>query len=267
MTLRHSRSARSAPTPKVGSWSWSQLSTLAVRLPRSTSMTCPAPKRWPVRITAESTFCAGTVASHISGGFRQVSQLPQSPDSSSKYASSSAASARGGLGVAEHRVELHLVDPLVLGRAVGADDEGALLHDVGEAVGHPRHRPARRRGRRGRSPGSSPRGSWAGRRGRRSARRACRCPCRTRSSRPRSRRPRGGTAAARAARTSLVEPGVVGDRRRSPSSRSQLGDLARCACATGSRRCRPAPRKPAPSSPCSRKRSSCARASFFSSTT
>ncbi len=88
MIERHSRSARSAPTPKVGSWSWSQLATLSVRLPSSTSITWPAPKRWPVRITAESTFCAGTVASHISGGFRQVSQLPQSPDSSSKYASS-----------------------------------------------------------------------------------------------------------------------------------------------------------------------------------
>ena len=84
ITERHSRSARSEPTPKVGSWSWPQLATLSERLPSRTSMTWPAPKRWPVRTTAESTFCAGTVASHSSGGDRQVSQLPQSWDSSPK---------------------------------------------------------------------------------------------------------------------------------------------------------------------------------------
>ena len=44
-------------------------------------MICPAPNRWcrsrSSRNTVESSFCAGTVPSHDSGGARQVSQLPQ----------------------------------------------------------------------------------------------------------------------------------------------------------------------------------------------
>ena len=47
-------------------------------------MRWPAPKRWwrsrQSRTTVESSFCAGTVPSHDSGGDRQVSQLPHGVD-------------------------------------------------------------------------------------------------------------------------------------------------------------------------------------------
>ena len=43
----------------------------------------PAPNRWPVRKTAESAFCAASVASQVAIGSRQVSQLPHEPGSSS----------------------------------------------------------------------------------------------------------------------------------------------------------------------------------------
>ena len=49
----------------------------------------PAPKRWPVRYTHDSAFCAATVPSQLCGGDRQLSQLPQAPGCASpKYASS-----------------------------------------------------------------------------------------------------------------------------------------------------------------------------------
>ena len=51
-------------------------------------MIWPAPKRWPrsrrSRTTVESTFCAATVPSHVSGGVRQVSQLPHGSPCSPK---------------------------------------------------------------------------------------------------------------------------------------------------------------------------------------
>ena len=79
---RHSRSLRSRPMPKVLSASWPHCATLSVASPRSTSIKCIAPKRWPVRYTQESSCCAATVPSKVAGGSRQVSQLPQGPEGS-----------------------------------------------------------------------------------------------------------------------------------------------------------------------------------------
>ncbi len=68
---------RSRPMPKVLSLSCSRCVTLSVPSPRSTSITCIAPKRWPVRYTQESSCCAASVPSKVAGGSRQLSQLPQ----------------------------------------------------------------------------------------------------------------------------------------------------------------------------------------------
>ena len=69
---------------QVASRSWPYCSTRAVRLPRRMSIRWPAPKRWLrsrfSRTTVESSFCAGTVPSQLSGGVRQVSQLPHGSD-------------------------------------------------------------------------------------------------------------------------------------------------------------------------------------------
>ena len=83
MTERHCLSVSSPPMPNVLSASWRNFSTFSLRLPSSTSTTCAAPKRWPVRTMQERSFCAATVASHVFGGFRQMSQLPQSVSSTS----------------------------------------------------------------------------------------------------------------------------------------------------------------------------------------
>ena len=76
MTERHAFLLRFAPTPYVLTSSCPKRRTFFVSRPSSTSVTCPAPKRWPVRYTHESTFCAATVPSHVSTGSRQLSQLP-----------------------------------------------------------------------------------------------------------------------------------------------------------------------------------------------
>lgn len=73
--------------PNTDSWSWSNWITLAVRRPSRMSTICTAPNFCPrsrcSRTTVDSTFCAATVPSQVSGGARQVSQLPQfSPDGS-----------------------------------------------------------------------------------------------------------------------------------------------------------------------------------------
>ena len=51
-------------------------------------MTWPAPYRWSrsrsSRTMVDSSFCAGTVPSQVSGGDRQVSQLPQATARSEK---------------------------------------------------------------------------------------------------------------------------------------------------------------------------------------
>ena len=92
----------------------------------------------------------------------------------------------------------------------------ALLHHVGQAVGHPGV------GRLAVAAGAAGLlvvaldALAAGRGARRSARRACRCPCRRRWSPPSRRRPRAGSGCwlRRAGRG--VEAGVVGQRRRCP---------------------------------------------------
>ena len=72
-------SSRSAPMPKTVRVVCSSCVTRGVWLPRRMSMTWPAPnrcRRWSRRTTADSSFCAATVPSQVSGGDRQVSQLP-----------------------------------------------------------------------------------------------------------------------------------------------------------------------------------------------
>lgn len=86
-TPRHSPSASSSPMPNTESWSWSNWITLAVRRPSRMSMIWPAPnfcrRSRSSRHTVDSTFCATTVPSQVSGGLRQVSQLPQASASAS----------------------------------------------------------------------------------------------------------------------------------------------------------------------------------------
>jgi hypothetical protein len=86
-TPRHSPSARSSPMPNTDNWSWSNWITLAVRRPMRMSTICTAPNFWPrsrcSRTTVDSTFWAATVPSQVSGGVRQVSQLPQAAASGS----------------------------------------------------------------------------------------------------------------------------------------------------------------------------------------
>ena len=117
---------------------------------------------------------------------------------------------RGGLAVAEQRVELAPLQPAPFLAGFGVVDHLAAAAPRRPGRSPSRRRRARRRGRRGRSPGSSPRSTSAGRGARRSARRACRCPCRRRWSRtittPSSRRKRRWLRGARR----RVHAGVVG---------------------------------------------------------
>ncbi len=73
--------------PNTESWSWSNWITFAVRRPSRMSTICTAPnfcrRSRSSRHTVDSTFCAATVPSQVSGGTRQVSQLPQPPGSGS----------------------------------------------------------------------------------------------------------------------------------------------------------------------------------------
>ena len=79
----HSGRENSRPTPKVGSLSWPRAVTFCVVTPSRMSVRCPAPKYSPVRNAAENAFCAASDPSKVSGGWRQVSQLPQSPSGAS----------------------------------------------------------------------------------------------------------------------------------------------------------------------------------------
>ena len=218
--------------PQVDSCSWPNWRTLSVTLPRSTSTRWPAPKLrppcWRKRKTQLSALRAASVPSQVSGGFRQLSQLGQGPHAplrslprggsprtgETRIRSGPAigfaevlqqphAAAVVRLGQRQQRVELAALQALeVPRRRLAFVDHAALVHHVGQAVGHPGVG-AGRRGRRGRSPGSSPRCSWAGPGARRSARRACRCPCRRRWWPPSRRRRRAGSG-----------PGGGGARRR-----------------------------------------------------
>src|SRR5690606_38886780 len=86
MTERHALLESSAPMPNTESEPCRCCVTFSVALPSSTSTTCAAPKRWPVRYTAERSFRAASVPSQVSGGFKQLSQLPQLCEASSpKY--------------------------------------------------------------------------------------------------------------------------------------------------------------------------------------
>ncbi len=80
-TPRHSASASSSPMPNTESWSWSNWMTFAVLRPSRMSMIWPAPNFCPrsrfSRTTVDSSFWETTVPSQVSGGVRQVSQLPQ----------------------------------------------------------------------------------------------------------------------------------------------------------------------------------------------
>ena len=199
-TPRHSASDSSSPIPNTDSWSWSNWMTFAVLRPSRMSMIWPAPNFWPrsrfSRTTVDSSFCAATVPSQVSGGVRQVSQLPQPACLRllAEVRQQPGAAAVGGLAQGQHRVE-------VGGRPDGGTPRrprrpGSACAAARRPGGRTPSRPwtAARRGPRGPSPGSSPRRTSAGRGGRRTARPACRCPCRTRSSPRRPGRPRAGTA-------------------------------------------------------------------------
>ncbi len=73
--------------PNTDSWSWSNWMTLAVRFPSRMSTACTTPnfcrRSWCSRHTVDSSFCAATVPSQVSGGARHVSQLPQAGVSAS----------------------------------------------------------------------------------------------------------------------------------------------------------------------------------------
>ena len=79
----------------------------------------------------------GSVPSQISGGVRQLSQLPQGLDCFAEVAEQPHAPAVGGFGQRQQRVELaahHLLE-VFAGRALV--DHAALVHHVLQAVGHP----------------------------------------------------------------------------------------------------------------------------------
>ena len=202
-------------------------------------MTCPAPyrcRRWSSRTTAESSFWAGTVPSHVCGGAVHVSQLPQAARVLPEVREQLDPAALDGLAQREHRVEVLPEPAAVRGVALGGLDHPALLDDVGEPVGQPGGRRARRPGRRGRSPGSSPRRTSAGPGARPSAPTGGRCPCRTRSCRPSPGRARAGTGTGCSTGPRRGGPrGRAGRRCRSWSGRRRS---ARPTCARGSRRCR-----------------------------
>ncbi len=182
--------------PKVVSSSCRCWVTFSVRLPSRMSMDCPAPKDCPrsrcSRSTVDSSICAGMVASQVSGGTRQVSQLPHGSLCWPKWASSR--TRRHSTVSQRASIASSWADSMR--RCAGR--RPSRRSSCAAARRRPGRRPARRsragrRGRRGRSPGSSPRRTWAGPGARRTGRRACRCPCRTRWSPPSPGRPRAGT--------------------------------------------------------------------------
>ena len=161
------------------------------------STRCCTPKRWPVRATADSAFCAAIVASQVAIGSRQVSQLPQLPEAVPRR--SSAAERSGGRRSSHSRRAGHRAfvarpssSPAAHRRARSWPAAARRRRDRRPS----RRRPAGRRARRGRSPDDRPRGSWANPCGRRSAHPACRSPCRRRPSRRRPRPPPRGNAGA-----------------------------------------------------------------------
>ncbi len=140
MTERHSRSGRSLPTPKVGK---------PVVLPARDLVGALAEQDVDDVPGAEALAGTDHGREHLlrrHGGVPQLRRLEARVAVAARAGllvevrEQQAPAAGGGLGVAEHGVELHRVDPLVLGTAVGLPDERPLLHDVGEAVRHPRDR-------------------------------------------------------------------------------------------------------------------------------
>ena len=104
-------------------------------------MRCPAPNacprsRWS-RTIVESSFCAGTRPSHVSGCFEAGVAVAAGLRCLAEVSEQVLPAAADRLAQREHRVEVlpqpHLVRP-VAGALV---DEPALLHDVAEAVRHP----------------------------------------------------------------------------------------------------------------------------------
>ena len=211
--------------------------------PRSTSITCIAPNRSAGRraVDARQSLLRGHGAVPFLGGVRQLSQLPQAPARLAEVVEQAhCAGSRRFRTSPSSASSLRARDALVLLAGFGLVDHPAQLHDVGQAVGHPRIGGQRRRGRRGRFPGNSPRCSSAGRGARRSARRACRCPCRRRWSPPSRCRPRAGSGAGvrRASRASSRRGRAA---RRCRAFARNVGGLVHLLRATGSRRCRRRP--------------------------
>ena len=101
-------------------------------------MRCAAPKRCCVRTTADRSFWAASGrVPQLRGeqaGVAVAAVLRLLPE----VGQQDTPTAAGRLCVPEHRVELDPVDPLVLLGRGRRRDEGPLLHEVGEAVRHPR---------------------------------------------------------------------------------------------------------------------------------
>ena len=94
-------------------------------------MMCSAPKIWSVRYTADSTFCASTVASSVIGGASQLSQWPQSPASVLAEAGEQRARAAGHrLGQRDDLFQLGAHHPLLRVGRGGLRQPVPRLRDV-----------------------------------------------------------------------------------------------------------------------------------------
>ena len=136
---RHAGAGSSVPMPNTESRSCRCRATFSVSLPSSTSTTCAAPNVWPVRYTADSSLRAASVPSHVAGGLAQLSQLPHAVGARlAEVLEQRPAPALGDLAPAEQRIELRALAALVLLVGFGCRDELRELHDVLQAVDHPR---------------------------------------------------------------------------------------------------------------------------------
>ena len=157
ITPRQNAAGRSAPTPKVGSRSCRCRSTASVASPRSTRRY--APRRIAARCgnTADSTFCASTVPSNVTGGAAQLSQCPQSARQLLAEAGQQRARAAAER-LGQRRPSPRAARASPASAASGAADWASQVAGAGDvlaAVEQQRARPGRRRVRPGRSAGSS----------------------------------------------------------------------------------------------------------------
>ena len=84
-----------------------------------------------------SALRAASVASQVAGGCRQLSQLPQGAACLAEVAEQAHAPAVVRLGQRQQRVELAALQALEVLLGLALVDHAALVHHVGQAVGHP----------------------------------------------------------------------------------------------------------------------------------